>query len=96
MKKLLAITGAILLVYLFVTVRMTPSTAVAGHDTAERTVYLVKEYEGYVAVSEGDQPPVKTATPVAALPKSDRSRLVEGILLYSKEELKALLEDLCS
>ena len=58
--------------------------------------YIVAQYDGAVAVFSGGELLMRTDTPVASLPKADRTRLEKGISVYSQKELKALLEDLCS
>lgn len=98
MKKLLAITGVILLIYLLGSATLSPPRAerVGVTPTESRALFTVGEYEGYVAVFSESSEPRLTDTAVASLPKSDRGRLTEGIKIYSEKELKSLLEDLCS
>ena len=98
MKKLLAVTGVILLIYLLGTATPAPPHAESRGvpPTESRVMYTVGEYEGYVAVFGESKEPRLTDTAVASLPKSDRGRLDKGIEIYSEKELKALLEDLCS
>ncbi len=62
----------------------------------EEAKYIVKEYQGLVAVFVPDSPDVPQKlldARVSALPKADRNMLEEGILVYSDEELSRLLED---
>ncbi len=98
MKKLLAITGVILVIYLLASVTLTPPPAVTGEAASvqRRPLYTVREYEGYVAVFPDGGKPKLTDTAAASLPKSDRIRLEKGIEIFSEKELKELLEDLCS
>lgn len=60
--------------------------------------YTVKNYHGFVAVFVGDEetPADVTGTSVSLLPLQDQLDLAEGIPVYSKEALSALLEDYCS
>ena len=97
MKKLLAVTGAILAVYILASAAQYPRHAGNVQDAPESGApYTVREYRGYVAVFEAGDKPQITDTAVASLPRSDRSKLERGIEIYSEEELKTLLEDLCS
>ena len=70
----------------------------ASSDTTVYRTYVVREYNGMVAVFEkGNSKPLKvTARCVSALPEEDRFRLVSGIEAVSDTKLKRLLEDLCS
>lgn len=102
MKKLLAITGAVLIAYVILTSVINQDAsapAVFSAQSAESTAdpgYTVTAYEGRVAVFRGDTLLRLTDTPVEALPKADRARLYDGIAVDSDKELKILLEDLCS
>lgn len=64
----------------------------------EYKTYVVKEYNGMVAVFEkGNTEPVKiTDRCVSSLPETDRFKLVGGIEAASDTKLRRLLEDLCS
>ena len=101
MKKLilitLAATAAFALLGAFIPSEGTAGTAMPAavySDSGE--AYLVTGQDGMVAVMRGDELYLRTDTPVASLPKADRVKLDRGITVYSKEELKTLLEDLCS
>ena len=97
MKKLLLITGVILIAYLLFLSAQTPRpTDTAQTAAGSGAPYTVREYQGYVAVFEKEKEPHITDTAVASLPQSDRGKLKKGISIYSEKELKALLEDLCS
>ena len=69
-----------------------PGTA----QEADGGAWLIREDGGEVAVFRGSEPVLHTDTRVADLPKADRVRLTQGITVYSDEELKRILEDLCS
>lgn len=60
--------------------------------------FIIKEYNGSVAVFENGQDlPFKTTeTMVADLPTADRELLKKGIGVGSPEELSRILEDYCS
>jgi len=70
----------------------------ASEEGTEYKTYVVKEYDGVVAVFEpGSEKPLKvTERYVSALPQPDRDKLSAGIKVSSREELRKLLEDLCS
>ena len=97
MKKLLAIAGTMMLLYVLIsslTEAAAPRTAPPA--ATEALVYVVKAEDDRVVVYYADSLYLRTDTPVSALPKSDRTRLNEGITLTSEKELRALLEDICS
>ena len=75
----------------------TEEASASSYATGYKT-YIVKEYNGMVAVFEkGNAEPVKvTDRCVSALPEADRFKLVRGIEAASDTKLKRLLEDLCS
>lgn len=60
--------------------------------------YIVREYDGMVAVFyNGQDKPVKiTDRYVSALPQQDIIDLKQGIPVNDEENLRKLLEDLCS
>lgn len=60
--------------------------------------YIVREYNGLVAVfyNDMDKPVKVTDRYVSALPKQDIINLKQGIEVYNEEDLRKLLEDLCS
>lgn len=62
------------------------------------TLYVIKEYEGKVAVYEAQSPtPIKVYdTYISSLPEYDRLLLRTGILVNSKEELSQRIEDFTS
>jgi len=101
-KKLLGVTGAILAVYLLLTATVAPpasapeAAAYMAVQEADSGAWQIREYEGKVTVFRSGKPILRTDTRVSELPKADRSRLVQGIDVYSQKELKRILEDLCS
>lgn len=66
--------------------------------TEKYHTYIVREHNGMVAVfQQGEDKPFKiTDTYVSSLPNADRQSLSNGIQVDTKEELRKLLEDLCS
>ncbi|MEE0930308.1 MAG: hypothetical protein UIM53_04860 [Acutalibacteraceae bacterium] len=73
----------------------TPATT---ERSTQYKTYIVREYDGLVAVFEKHKErPVKiTDTYVSSLPQGDRDNLRDGIEVNSDEKLRKLLEDLCS
>jgi hypothetical protein len=67
-------------------------------DTKSSLSYIVKEYNGKIAVfEEGKNKPFKvTDSSVSDLPEYDRKLLEEGIKATTKQELQRILEDYCS
>ena len=102
MKKLILITGAVLIVYLvLVTVIAAPesapsaTTVTVGESTAENG-YIIGISEGRVTVFRDGKTLIRTDTQISDLPKSDRAKLEKGIRVDSYKELKERLEDYCS
>ena len=100
MKKALAAAGALMLAYVIVTSSFggagESAETYGGATEASAAVYLMREVDGRVVVFKGDEVYLSTGTRASDLPKSDRERLARGIEIYSDEELKALVEDICS
>lgn len=99
MKKLLIITGAVLIAYVVLISVLTPAPAVpaaAAAPSAPDAEYVLCEDNGRVAVYRGDTLYLKTETRVDDLPRADRTRIRQGITVSSLKELKRLLEDYCS
>lgn len=90
------VTASLLLtaVVLFVLFRfvITPPPA---ENAPPAPLYTIREWQGQVAVFEGDMTYPKQIydTPVSALPPEMRQRVADGVLVYSEEELSLLLED---
>ena len=102
MKKLILITGAVLIVYLIlVTIIAQPETApsattVTAQESTAENGYIIGISEGRVTVFKDGQTVIRTDTQLSDLPKSDRVKLEEGIHIDSLKELKERLEDYCS
>lgn len=97
MKKLIAIAGAAMILWVLISAQAYGTeTAEVPVQATQATVYVMREENDRVVVYQGDSVWLRTDTPVSSLPKSDRVRLREGILLTSEEELRQMLEDFCS
>ena len=99
MKKLIAVTGVILIAYVIFSAAVGTARPILPDRSAalaESSVYVMREEEGRVVVYLNGAIFLRTATPVANLPKNDRLKLQKGITVYSEEELKRLVEDYCS
>ena len=102
MKKLLAVTGAILISYVILTSAVANEAAAPSAGEADNVAveaddgYTVADHEGRVAVYRAGRLYRLTDTPTASLPKSDRLKLERGIRVDSDKELKSILEDYCS
>ncbi len=59
------------------------------------SVYLLKEYDGNLAVFEnGSSEPAEVfSVAVSSFPEADRTLLETGIVVHSKAELQRLIED---
>ena len=102
MKKLIMITGAVLLVYLIVvtaaaqpTEYSSPQVTSAQANGAE-SGYRLGVSDGRIAVFRDGELYMITDTQISSLPKADQKRLEEGIYINSDRELKELLQDYCS
>ncbi len=101
-KKLIGITGAILLSYVLVTAAFAPSDTVTRSLLTqavipdEKAAYTARDEEDKIVIYAGDAPMLRTDTRVSQLPKIDRIRLREGVELFSEKELKEFVEDYCS
>jgi hypothetical protein len=108
MKRIVLITGAILISCLFVSVYATPSAVAQTSQTVDEydavnqaeqdVVYILKAESGKLVVYvKGESSPcLETNTYVSNLPKSDILRLEKGIEISGKENLRKSLEDYCS
>ena len=70
-----------------------------GNAAADTTSYILKEYEGYIAIYSSmfdNRPTTITNIEVKNLRKVDRDLLGQGIAAKSREEMMSLLEDLGS
>ena len=102
MKKLIIITGMVLIAYLILVTPLTPAattqdkTAVAARESTAESGYIIGISEGRVTVFKDGDTVVRTDTKLSDLPKSDRVKLEEGVHVDSLKELKERLEDYCS
>ncbi len=66
-----------------------------AYDSAPQTRYVVKAYNGMIAVFEGDAetPQRVFDIRVETLRKQDRERFEEGVVILSLDELARLIED---
>lgn len=105
MKKLVLITGIILMVCLFTSVYAAPAATVGTQVSVtdenkgnENEVFVLKSENNYIVVYKfGENTPYMTTdTLVSTLPKGDIMLLEKGIEVKGEENLKKLLEDFCS
>ena len=105
MKKLVLITGIILMVCLFTSVYATPAATVGTQVSVtdenkgnENEVFVLKSENNYIVVYKfGENTPYMTTdTLVSTLPKGDIMLLEKGIEVKGEENLKKSLEDYCS
>ena len=103
MKKLVVITGIILISCVCFGSLYTPTAAVYSEPAATAAEtrpegYVIRDFNGKIAVfrSGEDKPLSVTSTRTATLPKADIKKLKSGILTQSRQELERILEDYCS
>lgn len=102
MKKLIAITGVILISCVCAGSLWAPSAASAQPQTTgvqEKTEpdgYKIADSGGHVAVFYADAPLLTTDTLTDSLPHADAKRVREGIPAKTRKEIEKLLEDFCS
>ena len=79
-------------------VATTRATAPAAFPQQRDYLYIIKEYNGRVAVfgEDADIPEMVLDTFVRYLPAYDRIQLREGVRVYSLHELEARIEDYTS
>lgn len=100
MKRLILITGVLLLGYVVLTATEPNAQPVLSDKapTSASTVsglYTLTDYDGRVAVMLDGALYLQTDVPVSLLPKADRVRLHNGVTFYSLDEMKSALEDYC-
>lgn len=101
-KKLLtgflAICAVILCAAALTVPRSVPEAETASVDMPEDNGYLLRDWQGYIAVFEGrgDTPTSLTDIETATLNDFDREKLRSGIPARDRTELLSLLEDLGS
>ena len=112
MKKLILITGIILILSVIINAQIIPALAkqsVQSQTQKNQTIideiqpdpytgYIVKEFNGKIAVFEkGFANPYRmTDMPVSFLPEYDKNLLISGIELGSQDEVSRVLEDYLS
>ena len=99
MKKLIAITGVLLVAYVLLSASTggrISAGAGAPDESESSAVYVMRDENDRVVVYRNEAVFLRTDTQVSSLPKSDRQRLREGIIVFSEKELKRLIEDICS
>ena len=105
MKKLVLITGIILMVCLFTSVYAAPAATVGTQVSVtdenkdnKNEVFVLKSENNYIVVYKfGENTPYMTTdTLVSTLPKGDIMLLEKGIEVKGEENLKKSLEDFCS
>lgn len=105
MKKLVLITGIILMVCLFTSVYAAPVATVGTQVSVtdenkdnENEVFVLKSENNYIVVYKfGENTPYMTTdTLVSTLPKGDIMLLEKGIEVKGEDNLKKSLEDFCS
>lgn len=104
MKKLITISGLIVVICLITSFLILPNIKSASTNDATSSIvsssltYVIKNFNGSVAVfEEGNDKPFKiTGVSVNTLPYADQEVLKNGIIVNSQSELTRLLEDYCS
>lgn len=105
MKKLVSITGIILMLCLFTGVAFSPETSAQTEsvqatvsNNEQNTVFVLKAENNRITVyKKGENTPYMTTdTPVDSLPKGDIMLLEVGIEIKGEKNLKKSLEDYCS
>lgn len=107
MKKVISLTGVILLGCVMISVFFAPQGAAQTGSTADfvieessanEEIFLIKaENNRIIVYRQGESMPyLTTETMVSGLPESDIFRLQKGIEVCGKENLRKALEDYCS
>lgn len=106
MKRLVSITGTILIICLFVGVFFAPSgeahstSAVQSEpvSTVNEEIYIIKAEDNHIVVyKKGESEPyLNTDTLIDSLPKGDTVYLEKGIEVEGRNNLRKALEDYCS
>lgn len=95
MKKIILLCTGLFAVVLLCIYLPAKNTAPQNEQMTVSDTYILREYEGQIAVfSDDSEMPVKVFdTAVSDLPKSDRELLELGITVETPEELQKLIED---
>lgn len=103
MKKLVAITGTVLIACLTVSTFFAPQSSAAAPAAEAQSevrdeIYVIKELDNRVVVyRKGESAPfMRTDTLCDSLPKGDAVYLEKGIEVSGRENLRRALEDYCS
>lgn len=103
MKKMICITGIILMGCLFTGAFFSPATAEESNNTvqtqaAEKEIYILKSENNVLVVyKKGENSPYMiTDSRIDVLPEGDIRRLKEGIEIEGKANLRKSIEDYCS
>lgn len=102
MKKLILITGIILIGCVLISVLAATRTVTEPvHAPAQNQAdagYVIRDNGGKIAVFRAGEstPFMTTETYTKTLPRADSTRLQNGIAVTDKAELQRLLEDFCS
>lgn len=104
MKRLLLITGVLLIAYVVMMTSLSPSAKSSDEagvaetiaESLAQDVYTVLDENGRVSVLLNGAEYLRTDTVVSSLPKSDQLRLRQGITVTDTDALKRLLRDYCS
>lgn len=102
MKKLVGITGLILICCVCIGALYTPSEAVNIEASTVAThlddIYVIKAENNKIVVyrKNEEMPYIVTDTYINNLPKGDILRLIEGIEIYGEKNLQKSLQDYCS
>ena len=102
MKRLIGITGIILIAYTILSAVLLPAGESALTDNPRQqaaesgAMFTARESGDRIAIYAGENLIARTDTSVSSLPNIDRIRLREGIEFDSEKELKQFLEDYCS
>jgi len=83
--------------YIYVWVGGETNTETTTETATEKYLKFAKEYEGKIGIFSEDGKLEKTIDVyVKTLPETDRRLLKEGIILFSEDELRSLIEDYSS
>ena len=105
MKKLILLTGVILIACVCIehfaappSAGAYPSTAVQPSPQAADAGYIIRDSNGKIAVfaAGSDHPLFTTETRTESLPRADAKKLREGVKAPDRQAMRRILEDYCS
>lgn len=106
MKRLVSITGSILIICLMVSVFLAPSGEAHSANTVQsetvstntEEIFIIKAADNHIVVyKKGESEPyLNTDTLIDSLPKGDIVYLEKGIEVKGRNNLRKALEDYCS